>query len=490
MSRSAFQSEREPLPKTCTHQSKGAFSLQQAGKRAPNMERETAKQLSAMTDEGAFERLATAVLREADPRYVALTHPGVNANGKTVKAPVDGIAFVPDTTPPHLVAAHHTTTLAAGLANKWLHDPSTVKTKKAKPTTPAGDLLKTAEIVRKERERDPSIIATLALTTNQEPTEQLVRDVNAAARQHGIEVDIWSRSRLAHFLDSPRGQWLRQSFLGIEQMRLSKELLAKLSRDSLRIFQPPGDTPEAWVSRSIDKTLAEARRDIVLLVAEAGLGKSVAGYKLLRAHIDRGGFGLVLPHELVEKSLSVVQAIDLALRQLHPHLAPDAGADALTLCEPALPFLILVEDINRSGKSSELLERIASWRNEEKAKGPGARWRVICPAWPQAMFPLKDQQRKHLEEFVIPCPGLTPEESRAAVRQRAVLKGRTISTMDADAIAEALGHDPLLIGLHDFEHTPDARKVIARFIDSSIERTVARAEFTTADYRMALQALS
>jgi hypothetical protein len=66
MSRSAFQSEREPLPKTCTHQSKGAFSLQQAGKRAPNMERETAKQLSAMTDEGAFERLS------ASSREVAL----------------------------------------------------------------------------------------------------------------------------------------------------------------------------------------------------------------------------------------------------------------------------------------------------------------------------------------------------------------------------------------------------------------------------------
>jgi hypothetical protein len=454
------------------------------------MEGDTVKQLSAMTDEGAFERLATAVLREADPRYTALAHPGVNADGKTVKAPVDGIAFLAGATPPHLIAAHHTTTVAGGLANKWLHDPSTVKTKKAKPTAPPGDLLKTAEIIRKERERDPNILATLALTTNQEPSEQLVRDANAAAHQQGIEIDIWSRSRLAHFLDSPRGQWIRYAFLGIQQDQLSKELLAKLSHDSLMAFQPPGDTPEGWVDRSIDTTLAQTRREVILLVADAGLGKSVAGYKLLRRHVERGGYGLVLPHDLVEKSLSIVQAVDLALRQLHPQLAPETGADALALCEPALPFLFLVEDINRSGKSSELLERIASWRQSNKKDESLARWRVICPAWPQAMFPLKDQQRKHLEELVIPYPPMTPSEGRAAVRQRALLQGRTISAMDADVIAEALGHDPLLIALHDFGQIPDATSVISRFIDASIERTVSRAEFTAPDYRTALQALA
>jgi hypothetical protein len=32
---------------------------------------------------------------EAEPRYAALSHPGVNADGRTVKAPLDGIAFVP-----------------------------------------------------------------------------------------------------------------------------------------------------------------------------------------------------------------------------------------------------------------------------------------------------------------------------------------------------------------------------------------------------------
>ena len=51
----------------------------------------TISKLAEMTDQAAFERLATAILREAEPRYASLLHPGVNKDGKTVKAPVDGI---------------------------------------------------------------------------------------------------------------------------------------------------------------------------------------------------------------------------------------------------------------------------------------------------------------------------------------------------------------------------------------------------------------
>jgi hypothetical protein len=54
----------------------------------------TEKVLAAITDEGLFERLSTAILREANPAYHALVHTGVNVDGKTAKSPVDGICFV------------------------------------------------------------------------------------------------------------------------------------------------------------------------------------------------------------------------------------------------------------------------------------------------------------------------------------------------------------------------------------------------------------
>jgi hypothetical protein len=67
---------------------------------------QTALALAAITDEGLFERLATSILREANPIYRSLVHTGVNATGKTIKSPVDGICFVPGSDPPHMIAFH------------------------------------------------------------------------------------------------------------------------------------------------------------------------------------------------------------------------------------------------------------------------------------------------------------------------------------------------------------------------------------------------
>lgn len=63
--------------------------------------RTTQSRLDAITDDGLFERLATAVLREADPRWRTLAQSGVNLEGRTIRSPPDRIAFVPDAVPLH-----------------------------------------------------------------------------------------------------------------------------------------------------------------------------------------------------------------------------------------------------------------------------------------------------------------------------------------------------------------------------------------------------
>ena len=127
--------------------------------------------------------------------------------------------------------------------------------KSSRPTAPAGDLIKTAELVAKERTRTPDLRATLVLTTNEEPREALVRALDMAGRNHGLEIDLWSCSRLNHFLDNrPTGQWIRRSFLGIEQEQLSPELLHELCEKSLEIHRPL-DNPIAWVPRALDAML-------------------------------------------------------------------------------------------------------------------------------------------------------------------------------------------------------------------------------------------
>jgi hypothetical protein len=60
------------------------------------------------------------------------------------------------------------------------------------------------------------------------------------------------------------------------------------------------------------------------------------------------------------------------------------------------------------------------------------------------------------------------QEGREAVQRRARLKGLLLS--DLDGISEALGHDPLLIALHEPGNRPQPERVIEQFIDASAER--------------------
>ena len=360
--------------------------------------RETPRKLAEITDEGLFEDLATAVLREADPQYRLLAHLGVNLDGKTIRGPVDGFGFVRGADPPHMIAAHHTTSSNAKLKSKWLHDPSKDKQdQQRKTTTPPGDLVKTAQLFAEHRQRIPDLQATLILTTNKEPSASLISEVTAAGNTAGLEVVIWSGSLIAHFLDfEAKGQWIRSKFLGISQERLSNELLRDLSKRSLqnsRLF----DSSTLWIDRQLDQALEDtAGRDLIFVAGESGFGKSVACHKRLNAHIEAGGFGLIIPHEVIATTSSLEQAIDVTLRQLHPSLAPGAGREACAMSSEHMPLLMVVEDINKSGQSTLLIERLMQWRSRLKDQSQIGSWQILCPVWPKVLASLGHEARDRL----------------------------------------------------------------------------------------------
>lgn len=457
----------------------------------------TAQALAAITDEGLFERIATAVLREASPLYSALLHHGVNAAGKTVKAPLDASCTVPGAVPPHMVVAQHTTAAKDDLRKKWLHDPSLVKPRKSKkPTAPPGDLIKTAEIIAKERERTPDLVATLILTTNEEPDEQLVRDVKAEGRARGMDVDVWSRSRLCHVLDnSPAGQRVRASELKITQESLSSELLYELSLKSLSLNQPR-ESPDAWVDRALDDTLRGGlHSDVTFLVAESGLGKSVACHRLVTAHVKRGGFGLVLSHDTITIATSLEQAVMVELRRLHPLLS-QLGPSALEFCSPDRPILLIVEDINQSGKEApRLAEKLANWSHDSSGKDAehalAASWHLICPVWPESLDAVREQDKKRISRLCVMANGFSEEEGANAVLARGKLAGHPLSRLRAQEVASALGHDPLLIALHDPREKPEPDLVIAGYIERSLARAATDDhDHAPADYGHALHILA
>jgi hypothetical protein len=144
----------------------------------------TRARLAEITDEGKFESLAAAVLRQAEPSYRHLIETGTNAEGKPIASPVDGLMSVPHSSPPHLICFHHTTTAQKRLREKWLEHGE-------------GDLPKTARWAATRREKLPEAQVTLVLTTNRRVPPDLYVDVHADAAAHNLGLDIWDQSRIA-----------------------------------------------------------------------------------------------------------------------------------------------------------------------------------------------------------------------------------------------------------------------------------------------------
>ena len=437
---------------------------------------DTRQRLAEITDAGRFEELATAVLREADEHCRRVAHVGVNAEGKTIKSPVDGIVYISVAGERHLLAVHHTTSRKEALRGKWLSDQDS-------------DLHKTLRELTAQRKADPDLGATLILTTNIEPGVQLLHDVENAGCKAGIEIKVWSGSALAHFLDiDPQGQWIRRTFLGVEPSRLSKELLGELSARSVTLA-PLADDPERWVEREVDWRLRNrAPHRVQFVLGNSGAGKSVACLKCLQLHVQGGGFGLVVTDGVVESSLTVEEAIERTLRNLQPNLADGAGSDALSLGSENEEFLLVVEDVNGAAQPARLIEKIAAWGTRATTERDSRRWRILCPVWPRTLALASIKTDKIANEAAVSVALFARMEGIAAVRRRRP----RVTDLEAEAVASALGFDPLLIALHgSTDATPEPATVIQSYIDRELRRVAAvHGTYTESEYRDGLRVLA
>ena len=436
---------------------------------------DTRQRLDRVTDEGLFESLATAVLREKDPRCRRLAHVGVNAEGRTVKSPSDAVVYISEEGSRRMVAVHHTTCQRDQLRRKWLSEPE-------------GDLPKALRMLHEQQNRIPGLQATLILTTNREPQEKLVHDVQAAGHKAGIDVEVYTGSVIAHFLDSePRGQWIRQEFLDVAQTQLSRELLHVLSVKSIEEAIPDS---EWWVQRDFDEQLVSQSLDPVsFIVGESGMGKTVACRKCLEEHVADGGFGLLVRAEVLEEARSLAGAVETILRELHPTLSAGAGRLALSIASEAAPLLVVVEDVNRSASPAGLLEKLVAWSRTALGSNEAPRWRVLCPVWPRTTALLSDSVHQLVTNSSIWLSCFTEEEGIAAVQRR---RTEPLSVLDAKAIAFALGYDPLLIALHrDGDSNPEPTAVIQSFVKRRLASLAAdRGRYTAGEYWLALMSLS
>jgi hypothetical protein len=452
---------------------------------------ETIRQLATITDAAQFERIVTSVLRSANPKlYANISHPGVNTNGKTVKSPLDNVGWVRVHDGGMCVAAAHTTSSKDDLEGKWLHDPHTVKPRKRgkAPTQVAGDLVKAISEIAELRKTHPNLKASLALTCNrEEPTGVRVK-AETLAHSANIDLDIWSVSRIAQYLDTtPEGQAIRRTYLGTQVELLSKSELLRVGALSLteRVTHENANTLVA-------RTVSFDGTGHALISGASGMGKSTICFGVLRNNLAEGRPGIVLDSQSVREASTIEEAIDIELRRYLPELESLAGRKALDFCSEIEPLIVIVEDINRAENTINLLNKLASWMLQGASadrESSRRKWRLLCPIWPKFVAGLEKAKEITNGGMLHVIGEYSENDALEAVKLRGEALGRPQHDLAAAAVSQALGRDPLLIGLYDFEGPAQRQEVIAQYIHREFESIALLSGFTVTDLETAVEAL-
>lgn len=470
----------------------------------------TAERLEAITEPGKFELLVTSILRKDNRDYAAIIHTGINAQGKTIKSPVDGFCQVPGSIPPRFLLVEHTITDRDGLEKKWLYDHSSAKNAKVSESKD-GDLLKAGREAQKLRNDFPDAKFTVILTTNQHLPQgiELINKVYKKAAELGVDVDIWEQSRLADFLDSNcEGQWLRKKYLDIKAEMLSESLLRSLCEQSLANYEKQFLThPNIWIFREIDSKIEKGAQSnaytIQLLIGESGSGKSAAAYNYLKKHLASGGYGLWVSNDFFRECTTFENVVDKILRNLYPSLLLDAGRAALQILPARSRLLLIVDDVNRADNPTILVQKLVNWSKPQQSSTPNSQlifspYLVICPTWSKNISP-DFKEMPWVDQVFI--GSMNPAEAMTAVQKITSFASVEITNTEASSLATKLGNDPILIALfgsllsnpqptQSLELANLTENVIERFIKTSINESSSSGKFLENEYRAALSTLA
>ncbi|MCZ1177159.1 ATP-binding protein [Acinetobacter pittii] len=429
---------------------------------------ETNIALANITDAGLFERLASDVLRFAEPEiYKSISHQGMNPQGKTIKAPLDNVGWSYVNGDNRVVAVAHTTTSRNDLDIKWLRDLDNVTPRKgSKPTGSDGDLVKAIKELAKIRQGSTNLKARLALMCNSEEPQEIRIQAHELASQHHIELDIWSNSRIASFLDNdPNGQVIRHKYFDVLPTVLSYEELLRIgSLSTLHLdFKQ-----ELFVERDDIKF-----QSLNLVIGTSGSGKTTICTNHILKKLDKRQPVLVLREENIQNSLNLDEAIEKELLRYSDRLIKGAGGKALELCSSENPLILLIEDINNTNNTEQLIQKINSWASNEK------RINILCPVWYQKIstLSLKLKEELSINGFsYLYLDNYTDEQALEALKKRCQLDEVDIDDLKLKHIAKQVGNDPLLLDLFNYRVRGATDKILEDFIVNTLENIANQKE--------------
>jgi hypothetical protein len=430
----------------------------------PTPSTSTETRIAAITDAGEFERMATSVLRVADPLYRDIVHTGVNAAGQTIVDPLDGISICVDLLGnKYAIAAEHTITAKAKIFDKWLNDID-------------GDLIKAIKKLKAFHKENPAHKLRVVLTSKVTPSSDLVTSAHSIAGYHSVELDIWSNDKLANTLDiSPDGQAIRNKFFGTSQTRLSRDLAAEISRKQVSRYAPP--VPESLlVSRSITSacpTLDSVDSPLVFLTGGSGAGKSALCFQISRETIASEGLVFVVSHESISSCDTLGQALRKSIVNDVPSLVIDNPLEELIQISQGREVLVWIEDVNVSKSPVDLLLKLDRSVGELSSLSGNESKRtllVLCPIWPENLQALPNEASRKLQARTAKVEKFSVLEAREAVKRREAEAGSTITDFEADQICERFDRDPLLIGLWVGQQGRTEPEIIAGYVDDCLTR--------------------
>ena len=418
--------------------------------------------INAMTDAGEFERLATSILRVADPLYWGIVHTGVNPSGQTIADPLDGISICKTLDgQKYAVAFEHTISARESLRKKWLRPNS-------------GDLIKATDKLKSFRRTNPDYKIKVVLTSSNTPPSGLVEDAHGMAANDSIDLDIWSNDRLANILDvDPDGQYIRSKFFGRPQTSLSRKLAVEISRTQLKRLAP-FDSADQLILREVHTacpSLESTSSPVVFLSASSGSGKSVFCHQFCTTLVNDGGLAFIVTHNALERCSSMGQAICESLVGDVPSLTLDNPVSDLIRASLGREVKIWIEDINLSASPSEMILKIAHFASEmsgPKTSTRANRLQVLCPVWPDNLRALPRDVYKAIQDRTVDLSDFSDKEAREAIIKQFSAAGVNVTNIEADAVRMNIGNDPLLIGLLEGQVQGNEREVFSNFVGSAL----------------------
>jgi len=418
--------------------------------------------IGAMKDAGEFERLATSVLRIAEPLYKGINHTGVNTLGQTIVDPLDGISICKDEVGTgYAIACEHTITARSSISGKWL-DPD------------EGDLIKAVGKLKSYKAKNPDVTLRLVLTSKHIPPSDVIQNAHSEAAKHSVELDVWSNDRLSNVLDvHPDGQFIRSKFFGTAQIRLSRDLAEEISQRQFSRYAPLASRDQLVIRDVLAAcpALETISSSVVFLNGTSGAGKSAFCHQLCTAVVDRGGLGFVVTHDVLEKSSSFSQAIRESLVAEVPSLTLDDPVGELVRLSQGEELQIWIEDINLSTSPTDLISKLGRFSREldgPKDDPQAITLKVLCPVWPENLRALPTEVSKIVKSRVADLTDFSDHEAREAIQKRSQAAGVELTNVEADEVREHLGNDPLLIGLWTGQGSENASEVLSEYVANAL----------------------